>query len=321
MEYVAGIDGGGTKTVAAIADAKGSVLAKAAAGPVNPNVVQKEELFQTLHALIEDLKNQSGAKFGQITSLFAGMSGAGNDKTVNMLTEMLCELVPSDTKVQVEPDTVNALYSGTYGQPGIVQISGTGSITFGINTEGERDRTGGWGYLFGDEGSGYDIGRAGIIAALKAFDRRGKDTILLDMVRTHFRIDNPYDLIQHIYAAESPKSDISPVAKLVFAAYKNDDTAAHEILTNAVTEISDSIRTLKAKLFRPEEEVVAVLCGGVFADKAILPALLVAELQEDQQLTIMTPDMEPVGGSIIGALLMENIKPDDAIIQMISSTY
>lgn len=320
MGYVVGIDGGGTKTIAAIASEDGKILAKAAAGPVNPNVVQKQELFQTLSWLMQDLAKQSGIGLEQITSLFAGISGAGNDRAVRMLTKLLHQLVHRDSKVKVEPDTVNALYSGTYGGPGIVQISGTGSITFGINDEGKRDRTGGWGYLFGDEGSGYDIGREGMITALKAFDGRGRDTMLLDMVRDHFQIKSPYDLIQHIYASRSPKGEISPVTRLVFSAYKHGDQAATDILTKAVQEMSCSIRTLKFKLFSPEQSVSTILCGGVFTDKEILPALLQAELRDDGQLRIITPEMNPAGGSIIGAFLMENRKPDESIIQQIIST-
>ncbi|WP_010532081.1 N-acetylglucosamine kinase [Lentibacillus jeotgali] len=321
MEYVAGIDGGGTKTVAVITGTDGNVEAKATAGPVNPNVITKKELYQTLSDLVQDLRKQNKAAFEQITYFFAGISGAGNDNAVQLLSEMLAGLVPEKTRVQVEPDTVNALYSGTYGEPGIVQISGTGSITFGINANGKRDRTGGWGYLFGDEGSGYDIGRSGIIAALKAYDGRDKDTVLLEMVCNHFRIGNPYNLIQEIYASKSPKSDISPVSKLVFDAYRQHDAAAEEIIKDTVMELSCSIRTLKAKLYRPEEAVQVVLCGGVFADKAVLPKLLQEELQDDRQLTIIIPEMPPAGGSVIGALLMKNIKPDESIIQNIITTY
>jgi len=320
MSYVVGIDGGGTETVAAIANEDGRILAKATAGPVNPNALQKEELSQTLSELMQDLKKQSGIRFEQISSLFAGISGAGNDSAVRMLKEMLHELVHHDTNVQVEPDTVNALYSGTFGGPGIVQISGTGSITFGINDGGKRDRSGGWGYLFGDEGSGYDIGRAGIVAALKSFDGRGRDTMMLDMIRGHFHTESPYDLIQHIYASQSPKSHISPVAKLVFAAYKHGDYKATEILTKAVQELSCSIRALESKLFSPEERVSVILCGGVFADREILPALLEAELHDDQQLTIINPEMEPIGGSIIGAFLMENKQLKETMIQHMIST-
>ncbi|GGJ87154.1 N-acetylmuramic acid/N-acetylglucosamine kinase [Lentibacillus kapialis] len=321
MDYVAGIDGGGTKTVAVMTDLNGKVVAKASMGPVNPNVVNKEELYQTLSDLMQDLKKQNNAAFEQITGLFAGISGAGNNKAVQMLTDILDGLVPDKTSVKVEPDTINALYSGTYGEPGIVQISGTGSITFGIRADGKRDRAGGWGYLFGDEGSGYDIGRSGIIAALKAYDGRGKNTVLLDMVRVHFRTRNLYDLIQQIYASKSPKSAISPAAKLVFNAYKQRDAAARAIIGNTVKELRCSIRTLKAKLYQPEEEIKAVLCGGVFEDEEVLPDLLKREFQDDHQLTIVTPAMPPAGGAIIGALLARNIKPDEYIIRNIKSTY
>lgn len=315
MTYIAGIDGGGTKTTAVITTTDGKVAAKASAGPVNPNVVKQDELYETFSGLMHDLKQQDKMAFNHLTSLFAGISGAGNDKAVQMLTSLLKELIPEKTRVRVEPDTINALYSGTLGEPGIVQIAGTGSITFGLNAEGRRDRTGGWGYLFGDEGSGYDIGKAGITAALKAFDGRGEDTMLFDMICSHFRINDPHNLIQYIYSLPSPKIAISPVAKLVFEAYKQHDAAAAEIITGAATELTNSIRTLKMKLCQSEEKVNVVLCGGIFDDRDVLLKLLKKELQSDQTLTIITPEMTPVGGSIIGACLMENGPPDEAIVQ------
>ncbi|SFE48879.1 BadF-type ATPase [Lentibacillus persicus] len=318
MTYIAGIDGGGTKTTAVITTADGKFAAKASAGPVNPNVVKQDELYETFSGLMHDLSQQDRMAFNQLTSLFAGISGAGNNKAVQMLTGLLKELIPEKTRVRVEPDTVNALYSGTLGEPGIVQIAGTGSITFGINAEGRRDRTGGWGYLFGDEGSGYDIGKAGITAALKAFDGRGRDTVLFDMVCSHFQIADPYNLIQYIYSLPSPKSAISPVAKLVFEAYKQQDTVAAKIMRDAATEVMTSIQTLKAKLYQPDEKVNAVLCGGIFEDKDVLLKLLKKEFQSDQTLTLITPDMTPVGGSIIGACLMENNSPDETIVQNLS---
>ncbi|SFB32504.1 BadF-type ATPase [Lentibacillus halodurans] len=321
MNYVVGVDGGGTKTTAAIADANGMVTAKSAAGPINPNAVEKKDIIQTLTHIMEDLKKQNPTAFENVTNLFAGISGAGNNKAVTDLKEILSLTVPQKVVIQVEPDTVNALYSGTYGDPGIVQISGTGSITYGINSNEERDRVGGWGYLFGDEGSGYDIGRKGITAALKAFDGRGEKTMLLDMVRTHYGMENPFDLVQQIYTSGAPKSHISPVSKLVFGAYKHNDPVAGEIVANAVNDLSWSMRTLYSKLFSPGDGLNAVLCGGVFRDENVLPRLLEEKLDDFPQLTIIRPEMEPVGGSIVGAFLMDNIRLGGNAIRNIISTY
>ncbi|MFP3490923.1 BadF/BadG/BcrA/BcrD ATPase family protein, partial [Staphylococcus sp. SIMBA_130] len=78
--------------------------------------------------------------------------------------------------VTVNIDAINALYSGTLGKPGIVQIAGTGSITFSINHDGLSDRVGGWGYLIGEMGSGFALGRDALEAAFLAHDGLGTPT-------------------------------------------------------------------------------------------------------------------------------------------------
>lgn len=307
LEYVIGIDGGGTKTKAVIADMDGNIVAVSSAGPTNPNVVAKDELKQTLESLIVSLEASSAVPLKMIMSLFAGISGVGNDANKHMLRNVIASLVLDSTSVHVEADTINALYSGTYGEPGIVQISGTGSITFGVNKEGKSDRTGGWGYLFGDEGSGYDIGRQAIISALKSADGRGPDTMMLPMIYAHFKVADTQSLIRNVYASPTPKNAISPITKIVFEAYKQHDQSAHAILQQAAKGMAISIGTLYERLFERNDYTDVVLCGGVFNEKAILPELIKQELNHDLSLNIVLPEMYPVGGSVIGAYLMENI--------------
>ncbi|MFC4557591.1 N-acetylglucosamine kinase [Virgibacillus kekensis] len=321
MDHVIGIDGGGTKTSAVIADSDGRIIIKAIAGPTNPNVVPHDEVFETLSTLFNELKNQFAGTALNITTVFAGVSGAGNDTAKKALMEMISKLVDATVEVVVEADPINALYSGTYGQPGIVQISGTGSITYGINSESEHGRVGGWGYLFGDEGSGYDLGRQGVIAVLKAADGRGKKTILQENILEYFQVNNEFDLVQNIYTAPSPKSEISAISRMVLEAYRKEDKVAREIVADIVKEMGVSINTLHQKLFNEREKVKVVLCGGVFKDKDILPQLLKAELKEAEYLQLTAPEMSPVGGSVIGALLHQNKeKPREEVIQTIIST-
>lgn len=319
MEYVAGIDGGGTKTVAILADMDGKIVAHSSGGPTNPNVVSQDKLFYTFKTMLDELEQKQPNSVQNISVLFAGISGTGNEASKNDVGKVLLQLLPENTRVQVEPDTINALYSGTYRSHGIVHISGTGSITYGISSDGVHDRVGGWGYLFGDEGSGYDIGRQGIIQALKAHDGRGSDTILLDQITAFFDVTNPYDLVRKIYTAESPKNEIAPIARLVFQSYKQNDAVAEQIISETVQEISKSIRTLHEKLFNQEEKVKAVLCGGVFNDKEMLPQLLKEELKYCRNIQLVLPKVSPAGGAIIGAYLMKKQHLDNSTIQSIIS--
>ncbi|WP_404454473.1 hypothetical protein LG329_05700 [Virgibacillus necropolis] len=315
MEYVIGIDGGGTKTEVLMADDDGIIVAKSSGGSTNPNILATDELFQTLEALLTDLSQQAPGQFNSVTHLFAGISGAGEENNQDKVKRILTDLLPKDISIEVFPDTINALYSGTFGKPGIVQIAGTGSITYGINNDLRHERVGGWGYLFGDEGSGYDIGKQGIIAALKAVDGRGKETVLLEMLYDHFGVTNGQELIKEVYSSSTPKNKIAPVSKIVFKAYKQHDLVANAIITNAVKEITHSIRTLYAKLFYKEENALLVLCGGVFNDQDILPPLIKKDLATSKEsLSLVIPEIPPVGGSLIGAYLSKNNGLDKNIL-------
>ena len=91
-------------------------------------------------------------------------------------------------RVLIVNDALIALETGAPGQPGVVIISGTGSIAYGRNAAGEAARSGGWGYVLGDEGSGYWIGRAALRAVLREADHRGPATALTPMLLDHFGV-------------------------------------------------------------------------------------------------------------------------------------
>lgn len=317
MGNVIGVDGGGTKTAGVMANAEGKVIARATAGPTNPNIVSKEILLQTFEVLFKDLEAQAPKQYKHVQHLFAGVSGAGIKQSHAELVNVLTKLIPGDVTIQVEPDTVNALYSGTYGEPGIVQIAGTGSITYGINNRSEYDRVGGWGYLFGDEGSGFDIGRQGMTAVLQSDDGRGMETMLTNMFYACFDVIDARELIQEIYTASTPKDKISPLSKIVFEAYRKNDPVAVKIINKATVALSVSVLTLYRKLFDMHEPVKVVLCGGIFKEQDIVPKLIKQELNDFKQIKVHIPKMPPVGGSLIGAYIMQGLPPHKAIINNI----
>ncbi len=314
-----GIDGGGTKTVAVIADRNGKVIAQTRVGSTNPNSCSKQELEKTFRELFHTLEVQVPTSFQKITNLFAGIAGTGNEANKIFLKDMIKQFVPAHTLIHVEPDTINALYSGTYGNPGIVQISGTGSITYGINKNQKHDRVGGWGYLLGDEGSGYDIGRQGIMAVLKAYDGRGPNTIMSQRMFTYFNKDNGHDFIQKIYSSPSPKNEIAALSKIVIQSFKQQDPEADRIIGSVIQEITHSIKTLYKKLFSEHDKVKVVLCGGIFSEKAIAELVKIS-LNDDPNKTVVLPDIPPVGGSLIGAYVMGGEHPTSDIIKNINDT-
>lgn len=321
MEYVIGMDGGGTKTEAVLADSKGHILARAVVGPSNPNLISATELKRVYQTLLESLQKEVPVEFAKATQLFAGSAGVGNDETSRKVTDILRAITASEMKIQVESDAVNALYSGTYGEAGIVQIAGTGSITYGLNEKRQQQRVGGWGYLFGDEGSGYDIGRNAISAVLDAKDGHGKPTLLTGMILEHFCAKDELDMVQKIYAYPAPKTSISPLTKIVFEAYKQTDAVAVTIVSKAAADMCSHIKTLYKQHFQQPQKIRIVLCGGVFEERSILPPLVEQGVSGISGTSICLPEIPPAGGSVIGAYLMSGIKPDLKIIENMKNTY
>ncbi|WP_010094245.1 N-acetylglucosamine kinase [Ornithinibacillus scapharcae] len=309
MKYFIGIDGGGTMTQVAIADTEGNILFNHIYGSTNPNGVSKEKLESTFNTIFRNIEKKFPLQ--RVKSVFAGIAGAGSKKTELFLKNKITNYFTTDTKITVTVDTINALFSGTYGKPGIVQICGTGSITYGINQNKQHGRVGGWGYLLGDEGSGYDVGKRGISEALKFADGRNAETILLHLLLQRFKVNDTRELIDYIYQSPNPKRVISETTLLVFKAYEENDPIAVKILRDVSKEIGKNIRALDKKLFHEQEQVDVILCGGLFNNRNILPKLLKKELANNlDKYRLVLPDIPPVAGSVIGAFLEHHMLKD-----------
>ena len=160
-----GVDGGQSSTTALIGDETGRVLGAGAGGPCNH--VGAAEGRQKLIRAVGDCVARAceGAGLDPATVVFEaacfGMSGGPEDKQA-----ILAEILKTG-KLVATTDAVIALAGATAGRPGIITIAETGSIAFGRNAQGRTARAGGWGFVFGDEGGGFDITRQALRAALR----------------------------------------------------------------------------------------------------------------------------------------------------------
>src|SRR6185295_3235694 len=136
-------------------------------------------------------------------------------------------------RVLVVNDALVALEAGAPDRPGVVVIAGTGSIAYGRNERNEAARAGGWGYVLGDEGSGYWIGRAALRAVLRAADQRGPATVLTPMLLEHFNVTQPQLLLHEVYHQQLKPAEIGALAQCVHAGFLQGDSAAIGILRGA----------------------------------------------------------------------------------------
>ncbi len=178
MKLYLGIDGGQSGTTAVIGDASGNVLGEGHAGPCN-HVAAPERRAKFYSAIGESVRQaaQAAAVEPDFTAVCAGFSGGAADKEA--LTR---ELIHAE-RYRITDDAFIALTGATGGGPGVIVIAGTGSIAYGRNASGHTARAGGWGYVFGDEGSAFDIVRHALRGALRQEEGWGTVTLLTDRLR------------------------------------------------------------------------------------------------------------------------------------------
>lgn len=304
--YVIGIDGGGTKTTGAVATQAGEQLATATVGPSNPNSLEPSYIKKELKLLFKQLEEQIPDLFSGVRACFAGIAGADRPSNKQLLLDILSEVLPKQAAIQVDNDALNALFSGTLGAPGIVNIAGTGSIAFGINQQGQRKRVGGWGYLMGDPGSGYAIGRAGLISFFEEADGYSERSRLSELIFEVYRTTVPYDLIEHIYNPEKSRTVISSITRFVFQAADEGDARAIKILEQAAQDMAKQIKCLLNQLYHPQadntEQVPVVLTGGIYQRAEWFLPTITEELKGcGISTSLIVPEASPVSGAVIAA--------------------
>lgn len=236
MNYVIGIDGGGTKTALKLADENGNLILSIEGGPCNINSMGKDSVAKMLKELVVDALKKTELNMEQIKVLCIGTAGVDrpSDKAI---MEDIIRGTGFMNKAIITNDAVTALYGGTGGAEGVILISGTGSICYGRNSEGDTKRAGGWGHIIGDEGSGYYIGISAINKIARGHDGVEDKTVMTDLILEHLKLENASGLIEYVYRSGAGKSEIAYLATLVDEAYKQGDNTAEEILLRAAFEL------------------------------------------------------------------------------------
>lgn len=309
---IMGIDGGGTKTVAWLArmhSAAGSVssgsltemLGSGHAGPSNQRAVGTEIAMKNLDVAVTAAFNAAGMERQTTAAACLGLAGADRESDRRVVEDWAarCRLAE---RVRVVNDALPLLYAvdGPV-QPtgcGVALICGTGSLAFGRNQQGRTARTGGWGYLFGDEGSAFAIGQAALRAATQAADGRAASTVLLARVMERLRITSDSELVPAVYGHPDPRSAIAQLADEVFSAANDGDPVAARIVDQALTQLLQMVTTLARRL-NLERSLDLFLTGGILLHQQAFRQQLLNAITS-RQLTLSTVHVvaEPVLGAV-----------------------
>jgi N-acetylglucosamine kinase-like BadF-type ATPase len=297
--HVLGIDAGGTKTVCLLANDEGQVLAEARGGGANLQTAGELEVEKVLHGVMEEAMGPAPMTPAAIC---LGIAGVDREQDADAVRGIM-RRIGSKARTLVVNDALVALVAGAGTAPGVVIVAGTGSIAYGHDGQGRAARAGGWGYLLGDEGSGFWIGRRALTAIVRQADGRGPATQLTDIVLRKLGLSRPADLIHETYYRDLRRHAVAGLAGLVQQAHANGDAVAADILTQAATELVTAGASVVSRLQMRGSAFPLVLAGGIFKAVPWLAAEVSRRLMEVAPRT--APEVlrvEPAVGAVRLAL-------------------
>jgi N-acetylglucosamine kinase-like BadF-type ATPase len=231
------------------------------------------------------------------------MSGGPADKQA-----ILGEVIPAGILV-VTHDALIALAGATGGEPGVITIAGTGSIAFGRNGSGETARAGGWGYLFGDEGGGFDIVRQALRAALRHEEGWGPPTSLHGMLLESSSARDANEALHIFYTLDWPRPRVAALAARVDEAALQGDAVARDILHNAAQNLAALCTSVRSRLWKSGEAARIAYVGGVFRSHMLTERFrMLLELEEGNRCASALHS--PAAGALLEAYRSAGLSPN-----------
>ena len=307
MNLFLGVDGGQSSTTALIGDGDGRVLGTGSGGPCN-HVGAAEgarKLRSSVSACVAQACEGAGIDPGTVcfASACFGMSGGPADKQA-ILSEILSARI-----LTVTTDAVIALAGATAGSAGIITIAGTGSIAYGRNAAGRSARAGGWGYIFGDEGGGFDIVRQALRAALRQDEGWGPETSLRGVLLEATGAADANDALHRFYTQDWPRPRIASLAVLVDREANAGDRTAREILSDAGLQLASLAASVRRQLWAEGDPAQVIHIGGVFRSRIVLEQFRL-HVESVRGNRCGPPAYGPAAGALLEAYRAAGLHPE-----------
>lgn len=296
MAYLIGIDGGGTYSRLLAANTSGEVVGRSRGRSTNLESNTRSAVRQHLTELLEELTQKHALTLEDCAGLCIGTAGVDTESTREKMEDLLSSMqLPFPCRV--ENDVAIALYAQTLGAPGLMLLAGTGSIAYGIDSQGRQWRCGGYGHILADEGSAYWVAREGATAALRAHDHSGPPTCLIEDIREALRLDNFDEILVFVYGGN--KSDLAKLSHVVTAAAAKGDEVARDILRRAADELVRLIGCVIRELRMENEAQPLLLAGGFLLGCESLRTAVISRLEAAYpKLEIREPLEEAEWGAV-----------------------
>jgi glucosamine kinase len=291
--FLLGIDGGATKTLAAVLDVERGALHVGHGGPSNQDAVGVRAAGRGLFEAADEALARAGIGDAQLDAAVLAVAGTDTDAVeAHVRAERSREWI-------VVGDVVGAWATATGARPGVGAISGTGSNVFGVGPDGRAWRAGGWGHLLGDEGSGYWLGVQSIKAALRDRERSGPETPLSDAAVEFFGASTVEAMATLVYSVPLTKDRIAAFARETAALAERGDPVARELYERGAVELAQQIAAVIHETGLQGTFPVGLIgsawkAGAVFVDPLTRAIHAIAP---EAQVAVV--EMNPVGGSLL----------------------
>ena len=314
---VLGIDGGGSNTQAIVADADGRTLGAGRSGPSNPKSAGLQAARRAINGSIAAAFAAAGRAVVPASSACLGLAGFDRPDERAMLESWAQEEGWAERLVLVN-DCELVLAAGTPEGFGVGLIAGTGSICVGRSPDGKSARAGGWGHIFGDEGSAYSVAEA----ALRLVARRVDGREALRVLKSKSRVDHPADddwggplgrrlcaavgvahprqLVTAIYAPEFDRARIAALAPVVLESAEDDADVVPWILDPAAIELGQSVHAVVRAIGWGKPVLPLALAGSFLLSAEPVRDALAEYLRRFVPFEVLTSDVpEPVRGAVL----------------------
>jgi len=300
MSLYLGVDGGGSSLRVVLADEQMHVLAQIERGTANPSSIGKEAAASLLHATIDETLKKADKTADDVTSVALGV--AGTARLQSWVHNVAYGKLPNSFIVP-STDFEIALVGARGEHFGVLILAGTGSVAFGVNAKGDNIQVGGWGYLLGDEGSGYWMGMEALKALTRSFDKCPRDdmeaaSILPQRIMKTLKLNRADEVIGWLYG-QPRTADVARLAELVLSEAEDGDIFARYIVHRAVRALETLVTTVRQRL--KAHELPAAFAGGLLINDNLLSRLLANRLG-------MSSIPQPLYPPVIGAALLAKLR-------------
>lgn len=297
-QYFLGVDGGQSSTTAIIGDQDGNILGIGRGGPCN-HIKTGDGLAKFQNAILGAIP-LPGLHYRAVC---LGFSGGPKDKA-----DLVRQMIAADD-YNITNDGLIALTGATAGAPGIIVVAGTGSIAFGRNAMGLTGRAGGWGYIYGDEGGGFDLTREAVRASLRMEEGWGPATTLRAKLLQEVGATDANDLMHRFYTTDFSRPQIAAYSKLVDEAAREGDRIAIEILNRAAQQLAGFASSVRQAIFASSEPAIVSPVGNVYKSEILRNRFeMLVGLDDANQFR--EPQFGPASGALIEAWKMAGITPN-----------